>query len=575
MPLASEQRQLAPASHHAPVQTQHQPCNISESDAVSSSQSPSTLFDQSPRIAHVLEQISASKSSLADLRAQLHDCQTSTSQTRALLQEEVNSFRERKKADDSGKLEIKSRTKTLEDTKRSAEAVKREADKKLKAVQSTRDHASRRMQSLDQEMVELQTQMVADGEIIRNSKDEICSSEQELLDDLECKKQEIKDTEDIIATFNQRARVLEDRLSDEREKIRSKKAILENRKIKLLQSSDSTTQNKLELDSTANFALYHAQSTFGPHQAFDSYAAPQSSYDLYATKHSPTDGASSASILSIASPTGQSLIPSGLISSLDGPDSPGITQSVPSDAKSYMDKDDSDKHGLYHDNYIAPMSYDPFSLPLTATLPNPTVPSSKRSPLEEHIYPGTSEDSQWPMSFPADSSVLVDPEHPEGETNVQQASLGWFTASSKDRLKKGLNPDAKEFSLFKGPSTTAHHSLSSFDNLNPNGIGPSMLTSTSSTNESLFLRAFAPSPAEREALQRALSVANTSFERLPSLSDVGSIPSSPSHVHAAANPQTKKILPSWLPSLPRSRKPQFSPWGDEDPLSNKDSAAKA
>lgn len=501
---------------------------------------------------------------------QLHDCQTATSQTHALLQEEVNSFRERKRADDSGKLEIKLRTKTLEDTKRSAEAVKREADKKLKAVQSTRDHASRRMQLLDQEMVELQAQMAADGEILRNNNDEICSTEQELIGDLERKKQEIKDTEDTINAFNQRARVLEDRLSDEREKIRTKKSILENRRSKLLQSSDLTTHSRLEHDSATNFAPYHTHSTFAPHQAFDSHVASQPPYDLYATKHSPTDVASSASSMSIASPTGQSLIPSGLITPLDGPDSPTVVQSVQSDSMSYANKDSCDKQSSDHDSYNAHMSYDPFSMPLTITLPNTSVPSSKRSPLEEHTYPATSESDQWPMSFQADSSVRVDAQHPESDTNIQQTARRWFTTPPKDKLKKGLNPDAKEFSLFKGPPTTTHHSLSSFDNLNPNGIGPSMLTSTSSTSESLFLRAFAPSPAEREALQRALSVANTSFERLPSLSDVGSIPSSPSHVHAASNPQTKKILPSWLPSLPRNRKPQFSPWGDEDPCNKVD-----
>jgi hypothetical protein len=57
---------------------------------------------------------------------------------------------------------------------------------------------------------------------------------------------------------------------------------------------------------------------------------------------------------------------------------------------------------------------------------------------------------------------------------------------------------------------------------------------------------------------------------LPSLSDVGSIPSSPSHVHTVpiASPQQMgKVLPSWLQSLPRFRKANFSPWEDEEPVS--------
>jgi hypothetical protein len=179
-----------------------------------------------------------------------------------------------------------------------------------------------------------------------------------------------------------------------------------------------------------------------------------------------------------------------------------------------------------------------------------------------------------------------------GSINLQQqyhhhkaSTRRWLPTLPKDKSKKGLNPDAKEFSLAPVPPTMSkttttmgrgatHHSLPSFDNLNPTGIGGNSMSS-SSTSESLFLRAFAPSPAEREALQRALGGANTSFERLPSLSGVGSIPSSPSHIHALPMPMptaapnahgaNKLQLPSWFPAFPRGRKTQFSPWGDEEP----------
>ncbi|KAI9571056.1 hypothetical protein HD554DRAFT_2006866, partial [Boletus coccyginus] len=74
-----------------------------------------------------------------------------------------------------------------------------------------------------------------------------------------------------------------------------------------------------------------------------------------------------------------------------------------------------------------------------------------------------------------------------------------------------------------------------------------------------------------EALQWALGgSANTSLECLPSLSDVGSIPSSPAHAHTEAqgNCIGKKdcALPAWLQSLPLIRKPNFSPWEDEEEL---------
>jgi len=84
------------------------------------------------------------------------------------------------------------------------------------------------------------------------------------------------------------------------------------------------------------------------------------------------------------------------------------------------------------------------------------------------------------------------------------------------------------------------------------------------------LRAFAPSPAERQALHRALGGStNRSFERLPSLSDVGSIPSSPAQIEDHSHSERghmSSVLPSWVQSLslPLHRKSNFCPWDDED-----------
>jgi len=129
-----------------------------------------------------------------------------------------------------------------------------------------------------------------------------------------------------------------------------------------------------------------------------------------------------------------------------------------------------------------------------------------------------------------------------------------------------LNPDAKEFSLSR-KSSPGVIGGSPYDALNPNGLGISAMTASTSSS---LLRAFAPLPEEREALQRALGGStNTSFERLPSLSDVGSISSSPSHSHALLpHPPAQemgKMIPSWLQALPRVRKVNFSPWDDEEP----------
>jgi hypothetical protein len=170
--------------------------------------------------------------------------------------------------------------------------------------------------------------------------------------------------------------------------------------------------------------------------------------------------------------------------------------------------------------------------------------------------------------------------------------------------RRGLNPDAKVFSfsakpLFGVPAVPAFNCLnaSTSDSLvsgavsssgtggssdSPNGAATS--SSTPGFFSGLAMRAFAPSPAEREALQRALGGStNTSFERLPSLSEVGSMPTSPALNHVPAHPAASRNPPgmpwfdiglgpgagrNWLrelgASMPRPSNIKFSPWGDGD-----------
>jgi len=154
-----------------------------------------------------------------------------------------------------------------------------------------------------------------------------------------------------------------------------------------------------------------------------------------------------------------------------------------------------------------------------------------------------------------------------GNEPGQAVGRKWFS-------KKGLNPDAKVFKFTKksGDQPFENGSVqSSFDPLNPGGLAPSMRSVPAASTTDSLLRAFAPSPAERAALHRALGGStNTSFERLPSLSDVSSIPSSPALSQAGvAHPrQQGSVLPSWLQSLPRIGKSNFSPWADEEGISD-------
>lgn len=170
------------------------------------------------------------------------------------------------------------------------------------------------------------------------------------------------------------------------------------------------------------------------------------------------------------------------------------------------------------------------------------------------------------------SGMEDEPVPPTVSATDKVVSRRWF-ASTKEKPKKGLNPDAKVFSLpRKAAAAASSPRATAYDALNPNGLGSNMMAAPASASHSL-LRAFAPSPAEREALHRALGGStNASLERLPSLSEMGSVPPSPALVHAVPagstqRPLDNKGLPSWLSALPRIRKPNFSPWDDEEPVS--------
>ncbi|KAI0072496.1 hypothetical protein K474DRAFT_1667726 [Panus rudis PR-1116 ss-1] len=257
-------------------------------------------------------------------------------------------------------------------------------------------------------------------------------------------------------------------------------------------------------------------------------------------------------------------------------------------------------------------------------------------------------------NFPHPNRASTDPQPlgrsrtREDENGQEEKSVGhkrWFSTSKE---KKGLNPEAKVFQLkntlplfnhnrhdhqtHQQPqayepgtiiplppnlSPSAHplpppSSASSNGNGNNgmmNGINGHAPTTTDSFFSTISMRAFAPSPAEREALTRALgSSTNTSLERLPTLSEVSiaSMPPSPPlppphpHPHPHSMIQPSHIQPShiqtarshpdvgdhtnsrgssgssvmtlppglaWLHSLPRMRKSKFSPWDDEEPSS--------
>lgn len=620
------------------------------------SRSSSTLFEHSPLIAEVLRQITNTKVSVVDLRTQLTECETAASQSRAMLQHEVDIHRERKRQEDSSKLEIKARTKTLEDSKRGAEALKKEAEKKLKAVQSCHDSAIQRMDYLDKGILDLQHNLSEDRNFILNHKSQVSEVEREITVDLDRKRQEIKHAEDLLVVLNQRSRELEDKLASEKERLR----LLREESAELKQTPVSVQQysphilHQHQPETWLSNSQYH--SGHSPTSvtvqngdvwdmvpdAWNHIQSPAIHEDLqYAQDHmvnlptsspnnvvarntsidySPYNGKAFAPFVDVThdahltgkpnnnhttsgspelahsrSSRGQDIPTNGLSAPIES----NISRSFQSDSDPFIDREwrSTTSYPSHFQDDSPDSRFGATSSPTSLhqhSLSTPTDNSFEARFLPSHDYDRQVFDSpidiQGPTWISSDMTSLLDPQGIDYHFHAnldKDKSQRWFPFG-RERTK-GLNPDAKEFNLF--PKTThVFHSQghlapthlpapSSYDALNPNGLGTALSPSASSNSQSL-LRAFAPSPAEREVLQRALGGStNTSFERLPSLSDVGSIPASPtsSHAHVHA-PQHSghalgNLLPAWLQSLPRARKVKFSPWEDEEPA-QKDEVAK-
>ncbi|KAE9411168.1 hypothetical protein BT96DRAFT_1011024 [Gymnopus androsaceus JB14] len=578
-----------------------------------------TSFDQSPRVVELLHQISLSKTTLLDLRAQLNESQSAASQSHAALQTELESFRERKRQEDAAKNDVKSRTKTLEDSKRAAEGTKRDAEKKLRVAESARDDAAQRIEHLDQEIVRLQNRLADDNAFLAHCRVSKSEAEQALVAELEHKKREIKVAEDVVAALSLRARELEEKLAEKRERVHLMRAQAEAQKHEqalLPSTAIETWPSAFDLPLSTD----HSRYTSGYTEPSDTVSSDGASIreEVHSSSNRPLkltlDRISNfhgSSILSSSRPTAQavqgyfdqpiniaggrsvpatfspfgdempltpavvlspstssSLISSSLISSLDNVD--GMSRSFQSESDVFLARDWREKnvHGRHQS-----LQRSEDNITSTPTTVSPTVDRLEHDPFEVRIFApqhdrfGISKD----IPLRRNNSDPFAPGYPSGDLELATVdkthNRRWFSLSTKTKTKakKGLNPDAKVFDITRTqakqvvstPMVTRRHTLVS-----------------STTTDSNFLRAFAPSPAEREALQRALggSSTNGSLERLPSL---GSLPPSPSHIHAStvghSSPRyiepaqrDPAAIPSWLQSLPRIRKPNFSPWDDEE-----------
>ncbi|KAJ3759976.1 hypothetical protein EV360DRAFT_40779 [Lentinula raphanica] len=545
LPLHAPKTTHSPSERNGPQVLVNSHSSSASSDQISKPASTTpALFDQAPRVVELLHEINTSRSNIIELRAQLHETQSAATQLHASLQTHLLSCRERKRQEDAAKNDMKSRTKTLEDSKRAAEGLKRDAEKRLRSTESARDDAARRIDHLDKEIAQLQNRIAVDTVYLTNTQNGNSEAEQALAAELEHRKKEIQVAENVVVALSLRARELEEKLAEKKDKLRLMHERAEARK------QERASQIPSPADEVHTWS---SASDLPDHRYFD---RPMMLGRPSLLNFSPFDEPPQTPAVVISPHTSSSLITSSLISKLD--DTDGLPRSFQSDSDTVLDRDWREK-----------AAYDQM---LQRPAGNVVCAHTTVSPSEDEFQPLRRNNSATsaPRQLKTDSEPVV-----ADKTHIRH----WFSLSAKSKAKKGLNPDAKafDFNPFQTKPTPAatvsvvlNANVPVYDALNPNGL-VSNTRAPSSTNDSSMLRAFAPSPAEREALQRALGgSSNGSLERLPSLSDVGSIPSSPSHVHAQAadrSPpyeQSHHNVPSWLQSLPRIRRPNFSPWDDEE-----------
>ena len=486
-----------------------------------------STHDHSPIIADILKQLDAARNVTSDLHAQLAEFQDASARTHASLQAEVDAARATKKREDAGRAEVKTRTKILDDARRQADGSKREAEKKLKAATAARDGATSRIERLGREVEELQRRMVEDSARVIESRIQADMDRNEISATLAAKRDEIKVAEDVVLALTTRARDLEDKIAEDTAKLQKMKADVEARRNRhasvlptdmsswpppLLTSARSSPQAQL---STHQLPL--ALETDAARPPVDFRRSPTSprpsplvlggmpNYPLSTVR---TNSHSDAAILDAPyvpstqfrpfadspvtplsppftgphSPVGASLIPSRFMQTMENP------RSNISNTDSFFSRIPAIRHTVSDDLYLRDESWLP----------------SQASQLDSQRAV-----RQGRPSSPAreDEPVISKPRR-------------WFAPAAKE---KGLNPDAKVFTLPRGrplsigsnpgAKTPPTFGAEAFQPQN----SPPRVSLAGSFFSSLH-NPFAPSPAEREALQRALGSGsgNASLERISS-----------------------------------------------------------
>ena len=542
-------------------------------------------------ILDLLGRISSTNAGVQDLRSQIADFRAHSSHQREALNRELEAHREQKRQEELTRSDLKSRTKSLEDSKRNAESTKRDVERKLKSAETRRDEATRKITHLRSEIAKLRSRLGDDREWVESVQSSgVCDGAHgkggrvHLEEELQRKKAEIKVAENIIAALTARAKELEDKVIEGRERL---KTILEQaRQARLSQESGQDRNLIIPTNHSAGPPDQESNPSWPPAQRSPTSSIltldqpPESDPQNVQNEHSPPKLASPSAGLPIpgllvsdpSPPTNfapfddptsltttdgemlQStfLIPSGLINSLTEPiPDLDLSRSFKADSDPFIIQpgrptttwrraggaDVHETRGGTTSSFIDDSPFRPtvgnqyrdgrivghFDSDFHLRLREESNLDQQRATLRT-IVPH----QQSALDPFSSTPNLVDPSR---DLEVAFTPRRWFSVKEK----KKLNPEAEAFSFPNTNSPFKPTVPTFFDALNPSRSGlatpmepdnPSRRLTEGVAHSSFFSKAFAPSPAERAALGAGRF--HTSLEKIPSLSDVpGSLHTSP------------------------------------------------
>jgi len=514
--------------------------------------------DQSPILAELLQQLDAARSATSDLHAQLQEVHAASERTAARLQTEVATARETKKREDEGRAAVKARTKVLDDARRQADSNKREAEKRLKAATARRDSTTNEFEKLDRAVEKMKCLM--EGQVMKakesgeKTKEESAALEAQLLE----KKTQLNAAEDDVQVLSARARELESAIAEELEKLEKHKAQKESGPSwPPPLSGKPSPQARVSALSPVPLSL--------PVPIRSSSLDTPSQFQPFS--ESPVNVA--------LSPVTTSLIPSSLMHSMENPLqevprlSPYFSQSnasstiIPAlltryDQSSNIGPQRSIRFDEQRDDFSEPQKLNAFFRPRP---PSPAVPAPKHRRWFMHSKEkGLNPDAKV-FTLPARPTLLASNQHCTSDPGPTYSDI-FHPASSSTSLSQDLRaPDSSNNNfpsasdIFHPPTTILPDFTKAI--ISPNASPPPRMSLAGSLFPSLH-NPFSPSPAEREALQRALSSRNPSKEKITVGGNLERVSS-----NGSGSSGSLQSSPHWPHGQATRYTSHFNPWASE------------